>query len=39
MYSADGITWKVATDSISHVGYTDVICAYTALYAPSLQRN
>lgn len=39
MYSADGITWRLATDSIAYSGYNDTVCAYTALYAPSLQRN
>lgn len=37
LFSADGITWKLATDSIYNTTFfNDTTAAYTALYAPSL---
>lgn len=37
LFSADGITWKLATDSIHNTTtFNDVVAAHTALYAPSL---
>lgn len=39
MYSNDGVVWTLATDSIYDATFTNTNAAFTALYAPSLQRN
>lgn len=37
LFSSDGITWKLATDSIYNTTFfNDTTAAFTALYAPSL---